>query len=136
MAYLAGYFDGEGCVCTPLINGEQITLTVTINSADRAVLLRLAKRLGGRVLRQVKPKGCARKRRIYRWCLGGSKAQGCLRKLLPYLVVKHKVAMLALKMNFNLRVGRKVLSNTERSNRVRLRRAICAINNRVTELQC
>lgn len=133
LEYLAGYFDGEGCISVSYARSGQFRLQMLINSSDLGILQAFSEVLGGRVI-PWKKSTCARKRRLYRWQLNGSIAQAAIRKLLPFLVGKRDVANLALKIQFNPRFsGSMSISEDEKLNRLAIKKAISAINQRVTE---
>ena len=109
-AYLAGFFDGEGCVGAYITNrpasptnraARGMRLSVSVAQVDRRPLLMLQEAFGGAVV--VSDKGNTRKdgfnRRIcYVWIVSGPSAQTALRAMLPYLVVKREQAEEALKI--------------------------------------
>ena len=92
-AYLAGFFDGEGCVRvnkTPTKNTISYHLIVTIANNDRSVLDSCKELYGG----DVRPKG---KRDCFSWSLfSKASIEKFLMDSLPYLVVKRDEALVAL----------------------------------------
>lgn len=91
LAWLAGFFDGEGC-CTPQIavKDQRIGMRVSIAQTDISILLWIKSHFGGAI--------CEHRRRIahhqtlYTWRLTSEKAIDFLRLLLPYLRVKKQIA--------------------------------------------
>ena len=92
-AYLAGFFDGEGCVRvnkTPTKNTISYHLIVTIANNDRTILDACRELYGG----DVRPKG---KRDCLSWSLfAKANIEKFLLSSLPYLVVKRDEALAAL----------------------------------------
>jgi hypothetical protein len=88
LAYWAGYFDGEGCV--RIDDGVRVSVTNTYLPALRS----LVRAHGGRV--RLHALGEWPKRNTFVWEANGPTACDFLRKVLPYLVEKHRQAVLAL----------------------------------------
>jgi len=92
-AYLAGFFDGEGCVRvnkTPMKNTISYHLIVSIANNDRSVLDSCKELYGG----DVRAKG---KRNCFSWSLfSKASIEKFLVDSLPYLVVKRDEALAAL----------------------------------------
>lgn len=82
LAWLAGFFDGEGSVGLYL-NGRAFSAKATIVNTDRAVLEVIQMSFGG-TLRQRKNTG----RPVYTLVMGGSTAETMLRAIRPYTLVK------------------------------------------------
>ena len=114
LAYLAGFFDGEGCVAAyvlkrpPTAKSRAVRgtrLYVTAANTDRRPLDRFAERFGGAVY--VSDKGGTRtdgfnRRESFVWMLWGKAAQAALAEMLPFLVVKKaqaEEAMLIVMVN-------------------------------------
>ena len=111
LAYLAGFFDGEGCIsCSPSVNnrgdkhpGATYQLIVCIAQNDGNALVPFAKRWGGKIgkrTRGVNNDDCCL------WSVGGHRALACLTDLHPYLRAKKAEASIALKWPFAKSVGR------------------------------
>lgn len=92
LAYLAGYFDGEGCI--RLDSTEVHSLHVTIVSADKSVLTRFVTSFGGKLTAVKKRK--AYYRDLWHWSACNTDAQAILLQLIPYLDAKLNQAMLAI----------------------------------------
>lgn len=84
LAYLAGFFDGEGSIYAR--NGLQVSVT----QINRVPLLLLQSEFGGRVT-PARTTGSQSEWRIY-----GRPAADALRAMFPYLIVKSEQAKLAL----------------------------------------
>ena len=93
--YLAGLFDGEGCIFVSRQNsGRSHYLGVTITNTNVGVL-KLAKRMFGGSIRQ---NSDSRKHRTTSWVwrIVSNQAENALKTLLPYLRIKRQEAELAL----------------------------------------
>ena len=88
-AYIAGLVDGEGSIRLRQ-NGDQMSDEMNVTNTDRAVLDWLRERLGGHVV--VHAKAGPRHRQSFRWIATTLRARAILRRLLPYLKVKHRHA--------------------------------------------
>lgn len=93
IAYLAGFFDGEGCIS--VVRGGP-TIAVAVVQVDRRPLDALAEHYGGRVAPHGKPK--PGHRQAYRWQIYSANARVFLRDILPFLVVKRESAEMVLAM--------------------------------------
>lgn len=98
LAYLAGFLDGEGSIQIARGHWKNFprgyTLHVSAKQVDPAPLRMLAERFGGRVIPVVSPQ--PNRLPYYRWGIVGRVAAAALRSVLPYLVVKHGQAELAV----------------------------------------
>lgn len=104
--YLAGFFDGEGCigVYTKLRkpHGSRLSyLSLSIANTNPEVLQRIQSECGGSVnlngLTQERLKVNGRPRRtLFRWSASSVLASHILRHMLPFLIVKREEALLAL----------------------------------------
>lgn len=90
LAYLAGIFDGEGCII--ISPGPQHQIRMDVTNTHRGVIDWLRDTFGGRV--QATKRG--QYRRIYRWGASHRRAVALLKFLLPYLHVKKEQAELAI----------------------------------------
>jgi hypothetical protein len=96
-AYIAGLFDGEGCV---LISTKQrfgravFWLEISITNTDKPVLDWILATVGGRM--QKKPHNKKGNRDLWRWRASSREAAGVLEILLPYLRIKREQARLAI----------------------------------------
>jgi hypothetical protein len=95
LEYLAGFFDGEGCVGVyPAHQGASYHLMVQITQnstrAADALLREISDRFGGSV-------GVVetRKHRQLHWSIGGDRGALFLESILPYLVLKLDQAIIA-----------------------------------------
>jgi len=104
LAYLAGYFDGEGTISVSFRRAKsQGALGIIVRTGDGACIQRFQSAFGGNISRYAPAINgkILRHRTIFSWTAHGIKAQQILRALLPYLCAKQEQAILALQMNFN-----------------------------------
>jgi hypothetical protein len=104
VAYLAGFFDGEGCISVARTDsGGTYSLIVTVSQMDGRDLEPFAERWGGKIVehRRERPR-----KTYYQWGVGGSRALKCLQDLLPYLRGKREEALVAIKWPRWGRTGR------------------------------
>lgn len=130
VSYLAGYFDGDGCICAGLHKGTQPAyVTIAIASYDKEVQDLFAGLFGG-VVRTPPAHKKKTGKTLYSWNLGGINAQKCLVQLLPYLRVKRRQAELALLFEYKPKgPGHYKATTAERITRVQLAQQISALNN-------
>ncbi len=93
LAYIAGFFDGEGCVMVSDSKGRCSTITIQFTNTNLDVLDYIANLLEGSRIYSQKRYG---RKEIWRLVLSSSFAVDAIELLLPYLVVKKDVAKLAL----------------------------------------
>lgn len=97
LAYLAGFFDGEGCISVrrqPSRWGAfpyYFGVLVTAYNTRRAPLQRFQQTFGGSIYSAVKVAG---RKRVYTWYVAGHRAVEVARQLLPYLMIKQDRALL------------------------------------------
>src|ERR1043166_1748581 len=92
LAYIAGLFDGEGCICIfhrkrPLRSGlNAYQLCVSVNLTHRPTVARLQSLFGGSLINKVyqNPKW----KKAWTWGIGGIRAGAFLAVLEPYLTIK------------------------------------------------
>lgn len=94
-AWLAGFFDGEGCVCiTRSSRTKCYRLIMSITQKDKPVLKKVQKMWGGSLRKTTK-----RNMDIYwtlDWCLK-REAKTVLQDILPHAKLKHKQIQIALR---------------------------------------
>lgn len=127
LAYLAGYFEGEGSIWFD--NRKSPMLYISLTTGDEEVLKEFAVIFGGEV-KPVKAYKRKAKRVIFSWEQSGSKAQETLRQLSPFFRIKQTLAFLALTPIF-LERGTKV-TPFETELRQRVADQVSKINNRIT----
>lgn len=96
LAYVAGFFDGEGCVGLYTSGDRLHYLKVQLTQNESAESLRLLNQLqasfGGWVSRQITRTG----RTKLNWQISSTKAASFLRTLLPHLILKQEQARIAV----------------------------------------
>jgi len=98
-SYLAGFFDGEGCVSVQFKSsyrgrGPYTRLVVSVGGIDRRPLGMLQERFGGSVGRYAS----GDKRVIFQWFVSGSSAIPALMVLSKQCVIKAEQARLGLEI--------------------------------------
>lgn len=91
LAYMAGYFDGEGCVT---ISSNNSSVACSVTNTYPNVLNEMKEMFGGSVENKGSPK--AQWRNAYRFCVYSQRACDMLEQLLPYLQEKRPQVELAL----------------------------------------
>lgn len=98
LAYLAGFFDGEGtiiiCKDKSRLGNVNYRLRVGASQVIPAPITMLQDKFGG--LTQIHKKSSLSHRDIFTWQLHSQKAKEFLKCLLPYLTVKRDQAMFAI----------------------------------------
>ena len=92
LAYIAGFFDGEGCICLGK-DGKHIYLQVSASQTNEWIINWLRLSFGGGVSKKAR-KG--RERQGWQWIVRGGKACMFLVEILPFLKLKRAEAELAL----------------------------------------
>lgn len=90
--YLAGLFDGEGCILIAN-NGRTLRLTISINISYEHITPWIMRNFGGSVC-DMPPKN--QRARCWRWCAASRGAGQILATILPYLQVKAEEALIAI----------------------------------------
>ena len=129
LAYLAGYFEGEGCIFFNIPKNQAPLLVIKVTSGDKKILDQFSETFGGEI-KQTKTSKIA-KRQMWRWERWGKQAQDTLKQLFPYFKdIKKELTFLALVPVFN-KVGKNITED-ERDIRQRIAEQVLAINNRNT----
>ena len=110
LPYLAGLFDGEGTISLGR-RGRGVGLKVMVEMTDREGVDAFAQCFGGKT--KILARRTKGRRIIYRWTATGQSASGPLRRLLPYLRVKHEQAQVALEYLAWWGVGHQGIRSTE-----------------------
>lgn len=107
LAYIAGFFDGEGSIS---IHGKHHNVRVGLSNTNPLIPQLVCKLFGGSVninksrsSKQFKVRPLNH-RLCLQWCLNGQKACKFLSKILPYLKMKNKQAILAMELQRTKRV--------------------------------
>ena len=101
LAYLAGFFDGEGSVSisengkpSPRALSPNHTLQVAIGNTDITVLKQIQQHFGGYLTTRCPSK--PRHKTVYQWSLRSTGAADFLKAIRPYLKMKCKQADIAI----------------------------------------
>jgi hypothetical protein len=130
IAYLAGFFDGEGSIMAnhqaSKNHRDRLYITVKIGNTDIRPLQLFTKYFGCKIQKAVN----GRKKPFYFFNIGEAKSRVILEKFFPYLIVKHKQAELALEFyREKLNIGNP--NNFKNSQKLKdIRDQIIKLNNR------
>lgn len=137
LAWAAGFLDGDGFITVQrrntTINGKQYKghyLRVGACQASELPLEELQKIFGG----SIRPKNSGPNREGYNrkpqwmWCLSTQAATDALKELLPFLIHKRQVALLALEFQETMGTGR--VSEETFAKRESIKEQIGAINDK------
>jgi hypothetical protein len=99
IAYIAGFFDGEGCVRIKKANqgGNSYYLIAHITNTNPIILKKVQDLFGGNTRVQEKGKN----KPIYNWCITSSEANDFLKVLSPFLLEKKSQAELGINFHEN-----------------------------------
>lgn len=99
VAYIAGFFDGEGCVRIKRANqgGNSYYVTATITNSNKEILEYIKDIFGGKVRKAEKKAN----KTIYHYELSSSEAVDMLKILIGFLREKRTQAELAIKFHEN-----------------------------------
>jgi len=126
--YLAGLFDGEGCVCMHLAKAGYVSVQVKVSMCDRAPVAALFERFGGSFSdgQRITKTG----RNIYTWCVFNAECVEALEVFSKNCLVKNIVAQAALPTAHNMAKNptRGVLSQAEKIARVEAAQLIARTN--------
>ena len=108
--YLAGFFDGEGCIGVyPSKNKKgykTYNLVLTVGQIEPIVIRKLHGKYGGSLRFDERSKKIKNRQDAWYWHISGRKAERFLRDVFPYLIVKRSQAELALAyMGERIKVG-------------------------------
>lgn len=98
VAYLAGFFDGEGCIIVHK-NGRTYWFSISASQINPEPLKRLSEYFGGRIFRDSSRPGL---RSRHLWRLTSLRALAALEAMLPFLTVKRDEAVLAVQFQEQL----------------------------------
>lgn len=96
IAYIAGFFDGEGSILLSK-EGTRIRLELTVSQIDPRPLDFIAREFGGKVKFSANLARRPNARPIYSIRLRGDSAEKMIRGMLPFLIVKQEQARIAIK---------------------------------------
>jgi len=111
LEYVAGLFDGEGCV--NIVKSKRkgyknyyFQVWVAVYNSYKPVLEKLEKQFGGFVIPQQKHKDKSHHLTKWRWGLSGKETIEFLKQILPYTVIKTEQIKLAIEFKENFINGR------------------------------
>lgn len=114
LAWVAGFFDGEGCVIVELSNmpacnrGKRTSLHATLTQTSTECLELVKQRFGGNVkVSDVRKENTRRWAVQYTWVVRNENALKFFAEILPYLVVKRSQVELALQYPMYAENGKK-----------------------------
>ena len=97
-AYAAGLIDGEGCVLIQQSKGETYHHLVTIGMTEKALpVLRQMQREWGGAVKRARP-ATEKWDAAYAWTVAGDAATTLLTDTMPFLILKHEQARIALRV--------------------------------------
>lgn len=100
-AYIAGFVDGEGCICgyrRKAPTQRLLHLTVAINNTHRGVMDWIGEVTGLAYVSE-HGGGSARHKKFFRWQVDSAAAASLLEQLLPFLKIKRKQALLLIRVH-------------------------------------
>lgn len=97
VAYIAGFFDGEGCIRIKKANqgGNSYYIIAHITNTYRKTLEDVKELFGGQIRIQERGKN----KTVYNWCITSDEAQDFLTILTPFLKEKRKQAIEAIRFH-------------------------------------
>ncbi len=110
LAYIAGLFDGEGCVSFSTSKYKprgtvSHQILVTLGNTEEYPIQWLHLCYGGSIYVRKPPKQFPRAKTLYVWRLLCQEACNFLKDIEPYLIIKKPQATIAIKYGESLRVG-------------------------------
>lgn len=130
LAWAAGFVDGEGCITTNLTDGgargKSSHLILDVAQVIRTPLDELVDLFGGRVRVGKTKKGIC-----HFWRLYGAKAATALEQIEPYLIGKHRQAVLGIEFQTLVRkVGGPNVSDEAWARRLAIRTELKALHSK------
>lgn len=93
--YLAGFFDGEGCISV-FKQGDKLVVAAVVGGTHEDSILRFQRAFGGHIV-HTKPNIRLNYKAQYQWRVQGSRALAAISAMAPFLVVKKPQAEVALR---------------------------------------
>ena len=111
LAYMAGLFDGEGCIHIARIHTKKRSLAYQlvckVSMYNLPVLEMLKECFGGSIRRESKDELHNKYGLLHSWAIWGSSSIAFLKQLMPYLRIKETQANLAIEFQSKKAVGAK-----------------------------
>lgn len=97
IAYIAGFFDGEGCVRIKEANqgGNSYYVIAHVTNSNRCILEQIQDLFGGAIRTQERTPN----KTVHNWCISSSEAVDFLKVVSPFLQEKLEEAALAIKFH-------------------------------------
>jgi hypothetical protein len=140
LAYVAGFFDGEGSVYIIKTSKRQKiyhNICVRLTNTDKHIMILIKKWIGfGTIFMRKK---LLHRKRAYDFILKGRQGESFLKSILPFLIVKKKQALLALKFmsmkhkRFGGKNPKHILTDKEINQREAIRTKIRKLNRGSTQ---
>lgn len=144
LQYIAGFFDGEGCVSIHLNRSraaryanQQPRIVMQAAMANNVIsILRKIQRQYGGIINKQSQYANPRAKQSYRLCFSEQAACKLLTKLLPFLQIKKKQAQLAIKLGKLKAINKqKPLTMLAIKRRMAIVRACKKLNHRGTDVR-
>ena len=95
-AYIAGYFDGEGCIYIRKLVPGNFQLACGVCSTNKSILALLQMYFGGGVGKKRADKRSPNWKPLWRWQIVANQAYSFLKSIHPYLKIKRVEAELGI----------------------------------------
>jgi len=139
LAWAAGFIDGDGFITVQnrksKVNGKEYTssyIRVGACQANKVPLIELQKLFGGNIREKnsgPNREGYNRKQQ-WVWCLSTQQAKSCLQQLIPFLLHKKEVSLLAIEFQETMQKNKGKLTEDIKTYRAVLKDKITAINSK------
>ena len=95
--YLAGFFDGEGCICYyPKKNGKIIDFRAIVTNTRLEILKIFYNKWGGKITEKKRTEKDVFRKTCYNWVVWAKECEVFLKEIEPYLILKKEKAQRAL----------------------------------------
>lgn len=107
LAYLAGFFDGEGSISIlrPRAKARSLLLHIQVSQIVREPLEMFQSRFGGTIHLTNRGQSPLSRRPIWAWHAGPRAGAAALQEMLPFLVVKQSQAAIAIEFQSRMKWG-------------------------------
>lgn len=124
--YIAGFFDGEGCVATSVGRNGVGKIQVILTSTDEHILKLVKSKYGGGIYKKIKYK--EHHSDAFSW--QSSKCRSFLEDIFPFLILKRKQVRLALEFldTIDNSTGPRRLSEPIKNKRIKIIKIIQKLN--------
>jgi len=111
LAYVAGFFDGEGSIY--LCHGSNYFLCATLTNTRYDVLKQISERFGGQISKSPNPDKKYTRKQLYRLRWYSNQAKSFLELIWPYLIIKRDKAILAIEFQSRMVNGKLTIPKEE-----------------------